>query len=261
MRSRSLALALASIPLTTGCLHFKQVGLVDKDIQVAQRVPLVCLDTNIKNGGGREATLSEGTLDGRPAIAVDGVLNIGFAYSFTDELKLDGQTVYVGQECLPRYDGVVCDRGLYVRRGDRRFFLHWISVDMTSDDNAQKAITDVTPKELANRPDASGFLAKLRGVDIDEPTGKALVELSRARNVRKKWNVVKFFSGAAAMQLGPVLKSKGLTDQGKEAAESAANPDVDESELALIAANPELVELFTLGAFGTVCVGALQYPR
>ncbi len=254
-------LVLVPMLLASGCLHFKKVGLADKPIQVKEQVPLVCLDANLKQGGGRQATLTEGTLEGRPAIAIDGALTIGFSYAFTDELQLDGETVYVGQECLPRYDGVVCDRGLYVRRGERRYFLYWAAVEMTDDDAKQKAITDVSAQEMASRPEVQAFLAKLRKLDIDERTGKAMAALSQARHTRKTWNAVLFFSGAAMAQLGPVFAAKGITDVGEAAMKFAANPEVDESELAMIKANPKLADLFFLGGFGTVCAGPLQYAN
>jgi hypothetical protein len=254
-------LLLLAALLSTGCLNFKKVGLAKDPISVQEKVPLVCLDSNGRTGGGREALLTEGALQGRPAIAVDGVLNIGFSYSFTEAASVDGQTVYVGQECLPRYDGVVCDRGLYVRRGDRRFFVYWAAVEMTSDAAAQKAITDATPAEMLERPEVKRLVTKLMALDLDDTTTKALAELSHARNVRKKWTAVKFFSGVALQQLGPAVNSKIVSDAGKQATDSATSPEVDESELALIAANPKLADLFLLDGFGTVCVGPLQYPK
>lgn len=266
---RALAVAaLLGCTGSLGCLSFKQVGITKDPITVTETVPLVCLDASLQHGGGRQAVLTEGTLRGKPSVAIDGVLTIGFSYAFTEATPVDGNTAFVGQECLPRYDGVVCDRGLYLRTKNRRFFVYWAAVEMTSDAAAQKAITDTTPSEMMKRPDVARLVEKLGALDLDDETAAAMAELSRARNTRKKWNLVKLASGVALQQLGPAVSGKVSTELGKRAKElgkdmtdAAVSPDVDEADLALIAAHPKLADLFLLDGFGTVCAGPLSYPK
>lgn len=223
--------------LSSGCMTFKQVGLSEAPLTPKERIPIACMEDR----GGRVAELVEGEIGGRPAVSVSGV-RIGYSPTLSEPMEIEGARVFAGEDCLLRHDGAICDSGLYVRRGDRRYFLYWA--------NLYKEQQPLAPssKALVDQLEKHKIVTRLRNLEMDDSTAAAFEQLSASRGQRAQWRLFTFVAGAALDAAGPV-GGGGLTGEAaKQAKETVVTRafQADESERPLITAHPKLASVFEI---------------
>jgi hypothetical protein len=257
--TRRLALVVAMTIPSIACMKWQKVGTTEAPMAPKEHVPLVC----IEDRSGRDAEIVEGAAHGAAAVSVNEV-RTGWSPTLDQPITVDDMQIYAGQSCV-MLGKPVCDSAIYVRRGDRRYFLYW-------GDQYESANDVVTsPQALVQQFEKRGLIAAMRNLDVDDETAKQFVELSHARRSRQSWSLVKFLVGVSLQAAAPKLGS--AEDAAKDTGSSMMKEsldvrfEIDESEKPVLEKNPKLAAVFAaakLAAGGSdyrvasMCIGPLS---
>lgn len=231
-----LAPVALSATLAAGCMSWKKVGVSDAAVTPKQKLAAAC----IEDRSGREATLIEGEVAGKPAVTTEGV-RVGLGAALVEPVDDGGIQVFAGQACLMQ-NRPICDNELYMKREARHYYLYW------GEHYESAQALPATTTELVEQMKKRGIVDAVRALELDTTTVSEFKQLSAARKSRQQWSAVKFLMGVALQRAAKELGAAGaaVEGSGEQLAKESLNVqfEIDDSEKPLLQKNPKLAALF-----------------